>query len=233
MDSGSAGVTGARGQHQPPVVSGEPEDLRAVRGPLEALLEEVRDEFGDAKVFRPNRDTRFSADRAPTKKEIYAVLFHPARGGWYVHLNKEGLFTGGVYAPDRPRLAALRSAIAADDTGSKLEVIIAQMEAEGLELMTEGALKTAPTRLSGRPPTHPPAPPSPSGGGHRSGCRAVASHPAGQRKGSRGVALGHTFAGVAEVSAGRQIFQPAHKMDKTLAVGRRLDDPRLTTEKEN
>jgi uncharacterized protein (TIGR02453 family) len=117
----------------------------AVRGPLEALLEEVRDEFGDAKVFRPNRDIRFSADKSPYKTEIYAVLYHPGSGGWYVHLNKEGLFTGGgIYAPDRNRLDALRAAIAADDTGSRLEEIIAKMEAEGSELMTEGALKTAP-----------------------------------------------------------------------------------------
>ena len=35
----------------------------AVRGPLEALLDEVSDEFGDAKVFRPNRDTRSEGAR--------------------------------------------------------------------------------------------------------------------------------------------------------------------------
>jgi len=34
-----------------------------VRGPMEALLAELCDEFGDAKMFRPHRDIRFSADK--------------------------------------------------------------------------------------------------------------------------------------------------------------------------
>jgi hypothetical protein len=34
-----------------------------VRGPMEALLGEPCDEFGDAKMFRPHRDIRFSADK--------------------------------------------------------------------------------------------------------------------------------------------------------------------------
>ncbi|MEX2553318.1 MAG: DUF2461 domain-containing protein [Actinomycetota bacterium] len=125
----------------------------AVRGPLEALLAEVNEEFGDGKVFRPNRDTRFSADKTPYKLQIYAVLYHPGRGGWYVQLRKEGLFAGGgLYDPDRERLAAVRSAIAADDTGPKLEEVVTKMEAEGLELMKYGALKTAPR---GYPADHP------------------------------------------------------------------------------
>ena len=124
----------------------------AVRGPLEALLEEVREEFGDAKVFRPNRDIRFSADKSPYKTAIYALLYHPG-GGWYVSLNKEGIFTGGgLYGADRQHLAAVREAIADQESGGKLERIVEQMEKAGLELMTEGALKTAPR---GYPADHP------------------------------------------------------------------------------
>ena len=125
----------------------------AVRGPLEALLNELRDEFGDAKVYRPNRDIRFSTDKRPYKNEIYAVAYHPGGGGWYVQLNKDGVFTGGgLYAPDSKRLAQLRAAIASDDTGSKLEAVVTEMEAQGLEVMTEGALKTVPR---GYPADHP------------------------------------------------------------------------------
>lgn len=117
----------------------------AVRGPLEALLEELREEFGDAKVTRPNRDIRFSPDKRPYKNNIYAVVGHPSGGGWYVALFKEGLFSGGgLHAPDARRLAALRTAIADDDTGGRLEEIIYAVESDGLELMEEGALKTAP-----------------------------------------------------------------------------------------
>jgi uncharacterized protein (TIGR02453 family) len=125
----------------------------AVRGPLEALLEELRDEFGDAKVTRPNRDIRFSPDKRPYKNNIYAVVAHPSGGGWYVGLFKDGLFSGGgMHAPDPRQLAALRTAIAAEDTGSRLEEVIAHLESEGLEVIEEGALKTAPR---GYPADHP------------------------------------------------------------------------------
>lgn len=36
-----------------------------VREPLTALLAELEPEFGPAKVFRPNRDVRFSQDKSP------------------------------------------------------------------------------------------------------------------------------------------------------------------------
>ena len=35
---------------------------RDVREPMLALLDGLEDEFGPAKLFRPNRDVRFSAD---------------------------------------------------------------------------------------------------------------------------------------------------------------------------
>ena len=35
-----------------------------VRRPMEELLQDVADEFGEAKLFRPNRDTRFSKDKS-------------------------------------------------------------------------------------------------------------------------------------------------------------------------
>ncbi len=121
----------------------------AVRGPLEAFLEEVREEFGDAKVFRPNRDTRFSADKSPYKTRIYAAVYDPSRGSWYVMLDKEGIFSGGgLYSPDREHLDRVRAAIADDSTGPELERAVEQMESNGVELMTEGSLKTAPRGYS-------------------------------------------------------------------------------------
>src|SRR5215467_13233392 len=43
--------------------------LRCVRGPMEALVASVEAEFGSGKIFRPNRDIRFSADKSPYKTE--------------------------------------------------------------------------------------------------------------------------------------------------------------------
>ena len=36
---------------------------RDVKVPMEALLAELREEFGESRLFRPYRDTRFSADK--------------------------------------------------------------------------------------------------------------------------------------------------------------------------
>ena len=38
-----------------------------VKAPFEALSDLVADEFGPLKVFRPNRDVRFSKDKSPYK----------------------------------------------------------------------------------------------------------------------------------------------------------------------
>src|SRR4051794_25965230 len=38
-----------------------------VRGPFQALLDELAPEYGVAKIFRPYRDVRFSADKTPYK----------------------------------------------------------------------------------------------------------------------------------------------------------------------
>lgn len=125
-----------------------------VRGPLEALLEELHDEFGDAKVARPNRDIRFSPDKSPYKSQIYATVNRSAGGGgWYVQLREEGLFVGGgLYMPDRETLTRVRAAIADNRTGRRLESIVARLAEDGLDLMEDGALKTAPR---GYPKDHP------------------------------------------------------------------------------
>ena len=44
-----------------------------VRAPFDALNDLVADEFGELHVFRPNRDVRFSKDKAPYKTRCYGV----------------------------------------------------------------------------------------------------------------------------------------------------------------
>lgn len=124
----------------------------AVRGPFESLLAEAADEFGDGVVARPNRDTRFARDKSPYKLECYARLPQPV-GSFYVQVRTEGLFAGGgVYMPERDRLARIRRAIADDDTGAEFEAVVARVEGDGLSLIRDGALKTAPR---GYPTDHP------------------------------------------------------------------------------
>src|SRR6266545_7682552 len=84
-----------------------------VRAPLEYLLAELADEFGEAKVFRPNRDTRFSADKSPYKTAAAAVVGTPGGGTatLYVQLSATGLMVGGgCYHPAKDQLARMRAA---------------------------------------------------------------------------------------------------------------------------
>ena len=51
-----------------------------VLGPMRALLAELSDEFGEAKIFRPYRDVRFSADKTPYKTPVsYTHLTLPTK----------------------------------------------------------------------------------------------------------------------------------------------------------
>jgi uncharacterized protein (TIGR02453 family) len=127
----------------------------AVRGELEALLEELAGELGGTvKLFRQHRDTRFSADKSPYKTTTYGLIAErpdklPAL---YAQLSAQGLFAGTGYhmlAPDQ--LARFRDAIAGDGTGPALERAIAAAHAAGVQTYGE-ALKTAPR---GYPRDHP------------------------------------------------------------------------------
>jgi uncharacterized protein (TIGR02453 family) len=121
---------------------------RDVKGPMEALLAELHDEFGEWRLFRPYRDTRFSTDKTPYKTTVAARI-----GEGYVSFSADGLLAGaGSYhmAPDQ--LARFRDAIASDGPGSKLEAVVAAARAGGLDVHAHESLKTAPR---GYPREHP------------------------------------------------------------------------------
>ena len=116
-----------------------------VLAPMEALLAELREEFGDGKLFRPYRDIRFSSDKSPYKTAAGATL---AKGG-YIHLSADGLATAIGYhlmAPDQ--LARYRAAAAEDVTGEELRRVIAGLAGEGVDVIGENPLKTAPRGYS-------------------------------------------------------------------------------------
>jgi uncharacterized protein (TIGR02453 family) len=128
---------------------------RDVRAPLEHLLEDLRPEFGEAKVFRPNRDTRFSKDKSPYKTAAAAVIgaAHEGVGTLYLSVSAEGLMVGGgAYMPATDQLARLRESIADDKTGPELEQIVADIRRKDGEIGAHDQLKTAPR---GYPADHP------------------------------------------------------------------------------
>lgn len=112
----------------------------AVLAPMLELTDELADEFGATKIFRPNRDIRFSADKSPYKTEIGAII-----GTGYVRLSASGLAAGnGMYqlAPDQ--LDRYRQAVAADVTGAELEAIVGAVTSGGTSLLGHDMLRTAP-----------------------------------------------------------------------------------------
>ena len=102
-----------------------------VKGPMVALLADLEPEFGAARLARPNRDVRFSANRDPYKTNIYATA---SRGG-YVALDAAGLMAaGGRYQVDAPQLARFREAVGAEGSGQRLAAILGRLRRQGYEL---------------------------------------------------------------------------------------------------
>ncbi len=116
----------------------------SVRGPMEGLLGELADEFGEGVAYRPHRDVRFSADKSPLK-DHQGALVHVVDGlGYYVQVGPEGLSTGAGYLPKGPdQLARLRAAVDAPASGQELERIVEELTGAGFELQGE-TLKTRP-----------------------------------------------------------------------------------------
>lgn len=120
-----------------------------VRQPMQELLDELGKEFGEGKIFRPNRDIRFSADKSPYKTNIAGTL---SKGG-YVSLSAEALGVGsGMYMPMPDQLERLRAAIADERSGAAIEELVHAVRAKGIEVSAHEQLKTAP---KGYPKDHP------------------------------------------------------------------------------
>jgi uncharacterized protein (TIGR02453 family) len=122
---------------------------RHVHAPMAALLAELEAEFGPGRIFRPNRDIRFSADKSPYKTAIAATL---ERGG-YIQFSARGLAAGsGMYMMAPDQLDRYRKAVADDTSGESLRKVIAEIERHGIEVSGHDTLKTAP---KGYPKDHP------------------------------------------------------------------------------
>lgn len=121
---------------------------RQVKAPMEELLAELAGEFGEAKVFRPYRDVRFSADKTPYKTNCAAMI-----GSGYVSFSADGLSVGGgLYMPDSAALARYRAAVDDKKSGTELAGIVAALHDGGYETIAHDVLKTAPR---GYPKEHP------------------------------------------------------------------------------
>lgn len=124
---------------------------RTVRGPMVALIGSLEADYGPGKVFRANRDIRFSKDKSPYKTNIAGYAGMDGRGG-YLSLDARGLtVAAGSYEMTPVQVIKYRKKVAADSTGTPLAAIVAKLEKAGYSIGGE-ALKRVP---AGLPQDHP------------------------------------------------------------------------------
>jgi len=109
-----------------------------VRGPMLELVAELSPALGPAKVFRINRDVRFSADKSPYKTNVAAVI-----GRLYIQLDAQRIFVAtGDHMPGSAWVARYREAVAGP-TGAALPGLVEDLRAAGLNV-GGNPLKTVP-----------------------------------------------------------------------------------------
>ena len=126
----------------------------SVAEPMSALLDRLEPEFGQFKVFRMNRDVRFSADKSPYKTAHAAVGYGDGGTSTYLQISANGLYAGGgMYHMAGDQLERFRRAVADDKQGSVLEAALAAARGARLDIAAaEPPLVTAPR---GWPKDHP------------------------------------------------------------------------------
>jgi uncharacterized protein (TIGR02453 family) len=120
------------------------EDL--VRRPLEQLVEQLEPEFGALKVFRPNRDVRFSADKRPYNEHASFVSGGGAAAAPVgVRIGAHGLWiAGGYWQPSPAELAQFRKAVDSPIRAAECEEILRTVRAAGFDFDPDNRVKTAP-----------------------------------------------------------------------------------------
>jgi uncharacterized protein (TIGR02453 family) len=125
-----------------------------VRQPMEALLGEIERDLGpevELKIFRLNRDLRFSPDKRPYKEHLGAYLSSARAGGLYLQVSDEGLYLAiGSHEMAPDQLSRYRDAVAGKD-GERLARIVAALVKDGYQV-TEPSFKRVP---AGYPADHP------------------------------------------------------------------------------
>ncbi len=124
----------------------------SVRGPMEELVEALAEEFGEAHLYRPHRDVRFSTDKSPYKDHQGALATVVPGIGWYVQVSADGLLAGGGFYPvGTDQTARYRAGVDAPASGTQLEALVERLTADGFEI---GGEQVA-TRPRGVPADHP------------------------------------------------------------------------------
>jgi uncharacterized protein (TIGR02453 family) len=135
--------------------------------PMQSLLAELKAPLaklygrplGAPKVFRLNRDVRFSKDKSPYKTNVSGVLGFEGAGGpmggpvaLYLHLGLDEAAAAGFYALEPDGIQRLRRRVLDDKTGKPLAKLLDAAQRKGVTLTSMETLKRAPP---GVPVDHP------------------------------------------------------------------------------
>ncbi|MDQ6712195.1 MAG: DUF2461 domain-containing protein [Candidatus Dormibacteraeota bacterium] len=125
-----------------------------VRQPMEGLLAEIERDVGpevEVKIFRLNRDLRFSPDKRPYKEHLGAYVSSARAVGLYLQFSNDGVYLAiGAHEMAPDQLTRFRDAVAGKE-GEKLARIVAALVKDGYQV-TEPSFKRVPT---GYPADHP------------------------------------------------------------------------------
>ena len=119
---------------------------REVKQPMAELLESLPERYQPFRLFRMNRDLRFTKDKSPYKTQLGAISDTDGKD-YYLHLDGSGLMVAaGMYMMEPDQLERYRSAVDDDLSGEALERILADLEAQSVQTHDIGmpTLKSAP-----------------------------------------------------------------------------------------
>ncbi len=118
-----------------------------IREPMTALAAALEPHVGSLRLFRMNRDVRFSKDKSPYKTQQGALHDRANGGVFYLHLDADGLLVAsGDHVMARDQLGRFRDMVADDRTGPAFLEVIDTLTADGLTVGggIRDPLKTAP-----------------------------------------------------------------------------------------
>lgn len=129
----------------------------AVQAPMRALLAELEDEFPPLRLFRPNRDLRYTRERSPYKLFTGATSDATPIGGsgYHLHVDADGLTMAcGAMLMAPEELQRFRTSIADEHSGTRFTELCATLAAASLPVTAglKPALKRTP---AGYPVDHP------------------------------------------------------------------------------
>jgi len=129
----------------------------AVEAPMRALLTELEDELPPLRLFRPNRDLRYTRDKSPYKLFTGATSDATPIGGsgYHLHVDADGLTIAcGAMLFSSAEQQRFRTSIAEDVTGGQFQDVVSALTTASLPV-TPGLrppLKRVPTPHTGDHP---------------------------------------------------------------------------------